>query len=159
MAWQLAVAFFDPPTAAAALTSLLVRPAHGDVPEGCAGVLTLDLRGQPVSSPVEPGASGPGVGIMLGVLALALGPRPPPAVGPLLATGADLSTDDLARFAAELEAGQALVAVLDRRRGAERAVVELTGLGGRVELHRITGRALRQAARLAPDPGATPPEP
>ena len=95
---------------------------------------------------------------MLDVLALAMGRRPSPTVGPLLA-GADLSAGDLARLAAELEAGQVLVAVLDRRPKAEQAVVELTGLGGRVELHRVTGEARRQAVDLAAIGGAACPQP
>ena len=158
MAWRLAVAFFDPPTAAAAVARLLARRSRVEVPEGCVGVLTLDPRGQIASRPSWPGAGGE-VNSVLDVLVLAMGRRPPPAVGPLLAGGADLSGDDLARFAAELEAGQVLVAVLDRRPKAEQAVVELTGLGGRVELHRVTGEARRQAADLAAIGAAACPQP
>jgi len=37
--------------------------------------------------------------------------------------------------------------------------VELTGRGGRIELHRITGEALRQAADLAATCGAASRQP
>jgi hypothetical protein len=151
---RLAVAFFEPSVAAQAVACLLTRHTRAGVPEGCIGVLTLDPRGQLIAHSGRP-YGGHGVGVLLGVLALALGARVAPAPGPLLG-GSDLSTDDLARFAAELEAGQALVAVLDRRRRAERAVVRLTALGGRVELHRITGRALQRAAAMSAGPAPTP---
>ena len=59
----------------------------------------------------------------------------------LFGAGSDLSIDDLARFAAELECGGALVAVLARRRVAERAILVLIRCGGRTELHWVTGRA------------------
>jgi hypothetical protein len=45
--------------------------------------------------------------------------------------GSDLSTDDIARLGAELDAGQAAVAVLDGRPQTDRAIVLLTRLGGK----------------------------
>lgn len=154
----LAMAFFESPASGQAVAFLLARRQRADEPPGCVGVLTLDPRGQPVAHPRPRGHHAYGVEAVLGVLAFALCGRRPPAAGPLLSCGSDLSADDLARFAAELESGQALVAVLDRRRGAERAVVALGKCGGRAELHRITGRGLRQvtemsAALCSPPPG------
>ena len=95
---------------------------------------------------------GPGVGAVLGVIALALAGRVMPERGPFFDARSDLSTDDVARFGAELDAGQAAVAVLGLGQGqgqgpdADRAVVALAGLGGKTEVHLLTERALRQAA-------------
>jgi len=69
-----------------------------------------------------------------------------PARDHLFDSRSDLSTDDVARIGAELEAGHAVIAVIGRRRRAERAVVGLTDLGGKTESHRITRRALQYAA-------------
>ena len=62
---------------------------------------------------------------------------------------ADLTTDDVVRFGAELEAGHAAVAVLDRRSPAEQVIVSLAGLGGKAEIHRLTAGGLRLAAASA----------
>ena len=61
----------------------------------------------------------------------------------------DLTTDDVVRFGAELEAGHAAVAVLDRRSPAEQVIVSLAGLGGKAEIHRLTAGGLRLAAASA----------
>jgi hypothetical protein len=64
--------------------------------------------------------------------------------------GSELTTDDIARIGAELEAGHVAVAVAEERPVAERLVVRLAELGGRTQVHRLTSRALRQAARMPP---------
>lgn len=145
----LVVAFFEPPAAAEAVGRLLGRRLRRGASEGSVGVLTFDLRGRPVLQPLPGACRTCGVGAVLGALATALGGRVPPRTGPLFGSGSDLTTDDVARFAAELEAGQVLVAVLDGRREADWAVVALAESGGRAEMHRVTTRALRHAADIS----------
>jgi hypothetical protein len=90
------------------------------------------------------------VGVVLGVIALALTGGVMPDRGHFFDSRSDLSTDDVARFGAELDAGQAAVGVLEQSPAAERAVIELTGLGGKAEVHWLTDRALCQAAAAPP---------
>jgi hypothetical protein len=145
---QLVVAFFDNPAAGDVAARVLEKQAHADAAEGTVGVLALDSEGRIAAGRLGPRATfdGAGVGAVLGVIALAVTGRVLPRRGHLFDTGSDLSTDDVARFAAELEIGQAVVAVLDCGPAAERAVVALTGLGGKAEVHWLTDRALCQAA-------------
>jgi hypothetical protein len=145
---QLVIAFFDNPAAGDIAARVLDKHTRAD-PAGCTvGVLALDTGGGIAAGRLGPRATfdGAGVGAVLGVIALAVTGRVLPRRGHLFDTGSDLSTDDVARFAAELEAGQAVVAVLDQGPAAERAVIALTGLGGKAEVHWLTGRALREAA-------------
>lgn len=88
---------------------------------------------------------GTGIGAVLGTIASAISGGVMPRRGHFFDARSDLSTDDIARLGAELEAGHSAVAVLDRRERAKRAVVELVELGGKAEIHRLTSRALRQA--------------
>jgi len=62
--------------------------------------------------------------------------------------GSEQTIDDIARIGAEVAAGHAAVAVLEERPAAERLVVRLAELGGRTEVHRLTNRALQQAATM-----------
>ena len=144
----LVIAFFDNPAAGDIAARVLDKQGHADVTGATAGVLAFDTGGGIAAGRLGPRATadGPGVGAVLGVIALAVTGRVLPRRGQLFDDRSDLSTDDVARFAAELEAGQAAVAVLGCGRAAERAVIELTGLGGKAEVHWLTGRALRQAA-------------
>lgn len=146
---QLVIAFFDNPAAGEVVARTLM--GHMDPPRrpGVVGVLALDSRGKVASSRLGDRAAedGPGIGAVLGVIALALSGDVLPEQGPLFDARSDLSTDDVARFSAELEAGQAAVAVLEPRPQAERAVVELAELGGKTEVHSLTATALRQAAQ------------
>ena len=58
--------------------------------------------------------------------------------------------DDVARFGAELEIGQAAVAVLERGSATDLAVLGLTERGGKTEVHTLTSEALRLAALRPP---------
>jgi len=140
---HLVIAFFASPAAGEVATRALGKQASGSV-----GVLTLDQYGKVETARLgsRTARDGPGVGAVLGVIALAIAGGLMPERGHFFDAQSDLSTDDIARFGAELEAGQAAVAVLDQGPDAERAVVELTGLGGKTEVHVLTARALRQAA-------------
>ena len=150
---RLVVAFFEHPTAADAAAWLLDRRARTVGPGGSVGVLT---GAPPVDLVARAGPRGGcGVGAVLGGISRALSGRDAPMPDELFGAGSNLSVDDLARFAAELEAGGALVAVLARRRGAERAILALTRCGGRAELHWITGQA-RAPVRDRPPPRAFP---
>jgi hypothetical protein len=143
---RLVVAFFEHPAAADAAARLLKQRPRTVGPGGTVGVLTGELTGEPRGGLVAPaGLRGrgddSGVGAVLGGIICALSGRDPPTPDELFGAGSDLSVGDLARFAAELEAGGALVAILARRRGAERAILVLTGCGGRAELHWVVGQA------------------
>ena len=145
---HLVIAFFASPAAGEVAARALGKQESARGRGGSVGLLTLDKRGKVVTAKLgsRTARDGPGVGTVLGVIALALAGGVMPERGHFFDAQSDLSTDDVARFAAELEAGQAAVAVLGQAPDAERAVVELTGLGGKTEVHLLTERALRQAA-------------
>jgi len=149
---RLAVAFFERPAGADAAARLLERRPWAVGPGGTVGVLTGDPRGGFVA---RIGLRGwrdySGVSAVLGGITCALSGPDPRTPDELFGAGSDLSADDLARFAAELESGGALVAVLARRRVADRAILVLTGCGGRAELHRVAGQA------ASPGHGRSPP--
>ena len=86
------------------------------------------------------------VRVVLGVVALALTGGTMPSRGWFLDARSDLSTDDVLRIGAELEADHAAIAVVEPRKLAESAVLRLTELGGKTESHRITDRGLQRAA-------------
>ena len=144
---QLVIAFFDDPAAGEVAARVLAKEASAEGKQGTVGMLALDEEGK-----VEVGRlgdrlsdDGPGIGAVLGTIALALLGGVMPRRGRFFDARSDLSTDDIVRFGAELEAGRAAVAILDRRSQADRVVVQLTRLGGKTEVHSLTSRALRQA--------------
>ena len=149
---QLVVAFFASPAAGEVAARALGRQHSSRGRTGTVGLLMLDTRGKIATAKLggRTAGDGPGVGVVLGVIALALAGRVMPDRGHFLDARSDLSTDDVARFGAELDAGQAAVAVLEPAPDAERAVIELTGLGGKTEVHWLTDWALRQAAAAPP---------
>lgn len=146
---QLVIAFFENPAAAEAAARMMERQALARAHGGTVGVLALDHQGRILTAWLgsQVADDGPGVGAVLGAIAVAL-TAPAPRRDP---SGhvAGLTADDIARFAAELEAGQAVVGVLDRGTAAERAIIDLTGFGGKAEVHSLTDQALHQAAAVA----------
>jgi hypothetical protein len=149
---RLALALFANPAAADAAARRLQRRRLVGTRNDAVGILTRGLRG-PLQLRLRSGRriGGPALDAVLGVISRDLADTVPPPRGSLFGGDSDLSTDDLARFAVELEDGQALVAVLGRRRAAGRAALALIGQGGRAELHWISDRAVRRAAA---QPGA-----
>jgi hypothetical protein len=148
---QLVIAFFANPAAGEVAARVLAGEASEAGRPGTVGALVLDARGKIEAAKLGDLTSleGPGVGAVLGVIATAVSGGVMPNRGHFFDARSDLSTDDLARIGAELEAGAAAVAVLEAGPHAERVVVRLAGLGGRTEVHGLTGQALQQAA-LAP---------
>ena len=145
---HLVIAFFDNPVAAEVVARMLANdPGISDTP-GTVGLLALDEDGKVAVAKLGPRTTDGaiGVGAVLGIIASALSGGVMPRRSYFFDAGYDLSTDDIARLGAELEAGQAAVAVLDERPQTDRAVVWLTRLGGKTEVHCLTGWALRLAA-------------
>ena len=149
---QLVIAFFTSPAAGEVAARSLGQRADARGPRGTVGLLMLDKQGKVATGKLggRTTSEGPGIGAVLGVIALAVTGGVMPDRGHFFDARSDLTTDDVARFGAELDAGQAAVAVLGGASEAERAVIELTGLGGKAEVHWLTGRALRQAAAAPP---------
>lgn len=145
---QLVIAFFANPAAGEVAARVLAREVREAGRPGTVGALVLDAEGKieaaKLGDPTSP--EGSGVGAVLGVIALAIAGGVLPHRGHFFDASSDLSTDDVARIGAELDAGAAAVAVLEAGPRAERVVVRLAGLGGRTEVHQLTGRALQQAA-------------
>ena len=149
---RLVIAFFEASRARDVASLMLLGGAPPEETRGTVGVLALDDRDR-VDVPIlgdRTTDDGPGIGAVIGAIGLALAGRDPPRHGPFFDAGSDLSTDDIARFGAELEAGQAAVAVLERGGATALAVLELTGLGGKTEVHWLTSGALRLAALRPP---------
>jgi hypothetical protein len=139
----LVIAFFD--TRAEARGALLAAPieASSESGEGAFGMLASDDHGRPETvcssgRTVERSH----IGAVLGLIASALLGGVMPARTHFFGTLSDLTTDDVVRFGAELEAGHAAVAALAPRTRADRLVVLLTGLGGKTEIHQLSVRAL-----------------
>ena len=111
------------------------------------GLLCVKERGDVEADKLGPlqGEDGPGVGAVLGMIALAYSGRLTGQAGPFIDPESDFSTDDVARIGAELDAGSAAVAILADPAEAEQAIVELTRLGGRAEIHALTREALELA--------------
>jgi hypothetical protein len=145
---QLVIAFFASHAAAAVAERVVTDEAREAGRPGTVGALALNAGGEIEAPRLGEQASpeGPGVGAVLGVIAMAIVGGVLPGRGHLFDADSDLSTDDVARIGAELDAGAAAVAVLEAAPRAEQAVVRLAGLGGRTEMHRMTHTALRQAA-------------
>ena len=142
------VAFFDDVDEGEAAARRLALEGILEQAEGTIGLLTLDAQGKVRSSRLGDRVSehGPEVGSVLGSIALAITGGVLPKRGRFFDSRSNLTTDDIARFGAHLDAGQALVAVLCRHGSATDAIVALTQLGGKTEAHRLTGRALWRAA-------------
>jgi len=149
---ELIIAFFDNLAGGQVATRVLAEEAGAAGRRGIVGMLALDDAGEIDVTKLGDRTSGegPGVGAVLGVIAMALTGDAVPKRGRLFDAGSDLSTDDVVRLAAQLEAGQSAVAVLDQRPEAERVIVRLAVLGGKTEVHHLTDRALRQAASAPP---------
>lgn len=144
----LVIALFETRVAGVVTARTLAEEARSKGREGHIGVLSLNDAGEPVVTNLEDRSAedAPEIGVVLGVIAGALREGVMPARHDFFDTHSELTTDDIARIGAELEAGQAVVAVLERRKRAEGIVVRLTGFGGRTEIHHLTARVLRQAA-------------
>ena len=145
---QLVIAFFEDAAAGEVAARVLAKEASAEEKQGTVGMLALDEEGKVDVAKLGDRISddGPGIGAVLGRIALALWGGVMPRRGRFFDARSGLSTDDIVRFGADLEAGQAAVAVLHRGSQADRVVVQLTRLGGKTEVHRLTSRALRQAA-------------
>jgi hypothetical protein len=140
---QLVMAFFDEPAAVVALASLQDEPSP--TLSGCSlGLLAKDGRGRVVTAMLGPRTDGAGVavGAVLGMIALALAGGTLPNRDNFLNQGSELTIDDITRFAAELDARRSAVAVLGAPGAVEPAVVELTRLGGKTEMHGMTREGL-----------------
>jgi hypothetical protein len=143
----LVIALFE--TGAQAREAMLAATIEADEEsrEGSIGMLASDDRGQPaVVAGGEPTGERPRIAGVLGMIASALLGGVMPARDRFFDARSDLTTDDVVRFGAELEAGHAAVAALAHRGRADRIVVFLTELGGKTELHRLSDQALRRAA-------------
>src|SRR4249919_3507745 len=119
---RLIIAFFENPAAAevaarAMETRLAVTERQVD---GAVGLRSLDPTGRVSTAKLgrRAGDDGPGVGAVLGFIALAMTATALPANGELLDARSELSTDNVARFGAALDSGLAAVAV--QRRGRRR---------------------------------------
>lgn len=143
----LVVALFE--TRAQALDAMraVIIEQGDEAREGRIGMFASDDHGRPE---VLGGGEGPDehacLGAVLGAIASALLGGVMPARAHFFDARSDLSTDDVVRFGVELDAGHAAVAALASRTRADRILVLLAGLGGKTELHRLSGRALREAA-------------
>jgi hypothetical protein len=105
---QLMIAFFGNPAAGDLAARMLARQARTCPAGGTVGVLAFDACGKIAAARLGPraAAGGPAAGTVPGAIALAVTGRVMPGRAQLFDGKSDLSTDDLARFAAELEAGR-----------------------------------------------------
>jgi hypothetical protein len=143
----LVIAFFE--TRAAARDAMLAASfeASYESQEEPFGMLASDDRGRPevLGSVGKRMDDRPLIAAVLGVIASALLAGAKPARIHFFDRRSDVTTDDVVRFGVELDAGHAAVAALARRARADRILVLLAGLGGKTEIHRLSGRALREA--------------
>ncbi|MFR9802998.1 hypothetical protein ACL02T_11920 [Pseudonocardia sp. RS010] len=140
---HLVVAFFEPAAANLAV-DLLEAGLGADATRCSVGLLAQDDHGRVVAATLGPRVVGStaAVGAVLGVIALAVTGGEVPDPAHVLDEGSALSADDIARIGAELDAGAAAVAVLGDSWVAGSAVVELTRLGGKTEMHGMTRAGL-----------------
>jgi hypothetical protein len=139
----LVIAFFDTRAEARGAMLAATIEASNESREGRFGMLASDDRGRPEAVGCGEHTQ-PRLGAVLGVIASALLGGVMPTRNHFFDTGSDLTTDDVVRFGAELEAGHAAVAALAPRARADRILVLLAGLGGKTEIHRLSGRAPRE---------------
>jgi hypothetical protein len=142
----LVIAFFESRAEAHDAMLAAAIEANGESRRGRFGMLASDDRGRPEAV----GGGGhtddhPRLGAVLGQISAALRGGVMPARNHFFDPRSDLTTDDVVRFGAELDAGNVAVAALAARPRADRIVVLLAGLGGKTEIHHLSGRALREA--------------
>ena len=134
---RLIIAFFENPAAAEVAARAMERRLAVTEREvdGVVGLLSLDPTGRVITAKLgrRVGDDGPGVGAVLGFIALAMTATALPASGELLDARSELSTDDVARLGAGLDSGLAAVAVLEPRGtvGASSAAFGRVGRKGR----------------------------
>ena len=148
----LVIAFFETPAEAGDAADSLVEEAGGAGEELHVGILALGDTG--LADVMEVGTGGAdhpeGVGTVLKVIASLVRGGVVPARHHFLDDDSGITRDDISRIGAELEADHAAVAVLERRPRADSAVVRLTRLGGKTEIHWLSPAALRRAAATPP---------
>jgi uncharacterized membrane protein len=144
--------FDDEPAADYAVESLKSWDRSTDLVRlGAVGVLVLDESGEVKTHKLgrRSVGKGAGVGLVLGMLtpigvaAAAVGGG---ALGALHRKGLGMDDQDLDRISDELTDGRAAVGVLTRHRDAPVIEEKLKELGGRPEVHGITGDAVQEAA-------------
>jgi len=152
----LVIAFYE--TDAEARDAMLAAAveAGDESREGRIGILTSGDRGRPEVGGRVRTDEHPRIAPVLSVIASALLGGVLPARSHFFDTESDLTTDDVVRIGAELEAGRAAVAALAPRSRADRIVVLLTGLGGKTEIHYLSDRALRDSASASAAPPGRP---
>lgn len=136
---RLVIAFFESPLAAESALGALQEQAVRHGRRGTVGILSLDGRGRVDTDRLgdRSAEDGPGVGAVLGAIALTVAGDSSLLRDDLFDLGSILSLDDIARYGAELEAGETAIAVLEPHRESDHAVVQLAELGGRAEIHRL----------------------
>jgi hypothetical protein len=149
---RLVIAFFEPGTEGMAAARSLAEQSRLSGEALRVAILAPDDAGRPdVTEFHAPGPDDPErVGAVLQVIASMVRSGIVPTQHHFFDAESELTTDDISRIGAELEADHAAVAVLERRREAERAVISLTELGGKTEIHRLSRRALQQVAASPP---------
>jgi hypothetical protein len=138
---RLVIAFFEKRPSADHALRTLEEHAVKTGRLGTVGALALDGEGRVDESRLGDRITGgePGVGTVLNAIAQILaGATSAPRSRPF-ENGPNLTTDDIARYGAQLDAGDTAVAVLDTHREAELAVVQLTELGGMTEMRHLMG--------------------
>lgn len=149
---QLVISFFENAAAADVASRVLEEDARLRGHAGAVGVLVLDREGRVDGAKLgDRSTSGRlAVGAVLATIARALSGELSFDLGYVFDDASDLSATDIARFGAELDAGGAAVVVLDRHDDADDAVITLTGLGGKTEMHALSTEAIRLAAEPPP---------
>src|SRR5215211_9001615 len=106
------MAFFESPRAADSAVRALRKQAAEEERRGTVGILSLDHRGRVDTEGLgdRTAEDGPGVGAVLDAIRLTLAGRSSPRRGLTFDIGSVLSPDDIARYGADLEAGETAVA-------------------------------------------------
>jgi hypothetical protein len=143
----LVIAFFESRAEAGGAMLAAAIEANSASRQGRFGMLASDDRGRPEAVGCgENRDCHARLGAVLGQISAALRGGVMPARNHFFDPRSELTTDDVVRFGAELDAGNVAVAALAARPSADRIVVLLAGLGGKTEIHRLSDRALREAA-------------